>query len=179
MTPSQKQRLPAIARQSIEHGILHGRALRVDEPAFQQPGASFVTLNLDGALRGCIGSLQAYRPLVQDVAENAFNAAFRDPRFPPVTRHELPILEIHLSILSSTEPMIFNSEQDLLRQLRPGIDGLVLQEGRYRGTFLPQVWESLPEPALFLTQLKRKAGLPDHYWSESLIVERYTVESIP
>lgn len=181
MTPAQKRHLLELARRSIEYGLRHGHPLKHHESDvdLQQPGACFVTLNIDGELRGCIGSLQAHRPLADDVVENAFSAAFRDPRFPPVSTRELPALDIHISILSPTEPLHFSSEQDLLRQLRPGIDGLVLQDGHHRGTFLPQVWETLPTPEAFLSQLKRKAGLPVHHWSPTLRVERYTVESIP
>ena len=181
MTPAQKHHLLELAHWSIEHGVQTGRPLRHREsdPELCELGASFVTLNLNGELRGCIGSLQAHRPLAEDVVENAYNAAFKDPRFPPVNTRELTQLEIHISILSPSEPMHFSSEQDLLQQLRPGVDGLVLQDGFHRGTFLPQVWESLPKPADFLSQLKRKAGLPSFYWSPTLTVERYTVESIP
>ena len=181
MKPSQREHLLDLARQSIAYGVQHGRLMSHSEsdPELQQPSASFVTINLHGELRGCIGSLQAHRPLALDVVENAFSAAFRDPRFPRVTAKELPALDLHISILSPTQPMQFSSEQDLLRQLRPGIDGLVLQDGQHRGTFLPQVWESLPSPADFLAHLKRKAGLPAHHWSPAIQVERYTVESIP
>lgn len=177
----QRELLLETARASIRFGLDHGRPLPVksDDGLLQRPGASFVTLNLDGDLRGCIGSLQAHQPLLDDVAQNAFNAAFRDPRFPPVTARELDRLDLHISILSPTTPLQFSSEQDLLRQLRPGIDGLVLSDGYHRGTFLPQVWEQLPAPEEFLAHLKRKAGLPAHHWSPTLTVERYTVDSIP
>ena len=181
MQETQRQLLLQIARESIRHGLERGIPMPVssEDPELLRPGASFVTLEREGELRGCIGSLEPRQALVRDVADNAFNAAFRDPRFPPLSEREFDEIDIHISILSPTEPMHFTSEDDLLKQLRPGIDGLVLQEGRQRGTFLPQVWESLPEPVDFLNHLKRKAGLPMNYWSPSLRVERYTVESIP
>ena len=181
LNPQQKARLLAWARQAIEHGLLTREVLRPSEAdtRLNEPGASFVTLQRQGELRGCIGTLTAYQPLVDDVIQNAFSAAFRDRRFAPLTRAELSDLELHISLLSPCEPLHFRSEADLLRQLRPGIDGLVLQDGHHRGTFLPQVWEALPDPVAFLTHLKHKAGLPADYWSPSLTVERYTVDAIP
>jgi AmmeMemoRadiSam system protein A len=140
--------------------------------------ASFVTLTKGGRLRGCVGSLEAWRPLAVDVAENAFAAAFRDLRFPPVRVDEAAALEIHLSLLTSPIAMIFGSEADLLAQMQPGVDGLILQEGSRRGTFLPSVWAELPTSQLFLTQLKRKAGLPADYWSQHMRVWRYTTEVV-
>ena len=171
-----------LARASIANGLKQGRALPVKpedySPALQSPGACFVTLQIRQQLRGCIGSLEAYRPLVEDVAENAFAAAFRDPRFAPLSEAEFPRLDYHISILSPTEPLSFTSENDLLKKLRPGVDGLVLEERGHRGTFLPSVWEQLPEPRQFLAQLKVKASLPADYWSDSIRIERYTVEDI-
>jgi len=122
--------------------------------------------------------LEARRPLAEDVVQNAFAAAFGDPRFPPVTEPEVDKLDIHISVLSPLEEMHFASEADLLRQIRPGIDGLVLEDGPYRGTFLPAVWESLPDKRDFLRHLKIKAGLPPDYWSNTLRVWRYTTEMI-
>ena len=138
--------------------------------------ATFVTLELDGRLRGCIGMLDACRPLAEDVAQNARAAAFEDPRFPPLSREEFDSLEIYISVLSPPEEISFSSEADLLAQIRPGIDGLILQEGYRRGTFLPSVWEELAGKEEFLAHLKRKAGLPATYWSDSLRVFRYTTE---
>ncbi len=165
---------------SIRHGLETGTALRVDagrcEAPLGEPGASFVTLHKQGELRGCIGSLQAFRPLLTDVAENAFAAAFRDPRFAPLRVHELPDLTLDISVLSVPEPMNFDSEQDLLRQLRPHRDGLILQDGPQRGTFLPSVWEALPDAERFLQQLKLKAGLTPDHWSENIRVWRYSTE---
>lgn len=139
------------------------------------PGAAFVTLTIKGKLRGCIGSLSAYQPLRGDVAANAVNAAFRDPRFSPLTADELPETRIEVSVLSEAEPYPFTDRADALARLRPGVDGLTLEYGARRGTFLPQVWESLPEPDAFLTHLVRKAGLPDGWWSDDARLSRYTV----
>ena len=147
-------------------------------PELKEERATFVTLTIHGNLRGCIGMLEACRPLAEDVAENAVSAAFHDPRFPPLSEDEFEQLEIHISILSPPEEMIFSSEDDLLEQIRPGTDGLILQEGFQRGTFLPSVWEELPETEIFFEHLKMKAGLPAGYWSDTLRVFRYTTEYI-
>lgn len=169
-----------IARHSIAYGLQHGEAAPVTvtdySPALQEVKATFVTLTIHDALRGCIGTLQAFRPLVEDVAHNAFAAAFHDPRFPRLSRKELDRLHLHISILSTPEPIRYTDEQDLLAQLRPGVDGLILEEGYYRGTFLPQVWDSLPDPKQFLRHLKLKAGLPPDYWSKAIKMQRYSVE---
>jgi len=181
-TNEEKQILRDVAAAAIQYGLTYHAKLPLDLNKYSANlctyGASFVTLELAGNLRGCIGSLEAYQPLIKDVAENAYNAAFSDPRFPPLHQNEYQRLTKHLSILSTPEPMRFKSEADLLRQLRPNIDGLILSEGWQRGTFLPAVWESLPTPELFLQHLKLKAGLPENYWSNTLTVERYTTEII-
>jgi hypothetical protein len=173
--------LRKLAHEAVEYGLQQGGTLPIDTARYprplREPGASFVTLQKKGELRGCIGSLEAHRPLVEDVVHNAYAAAFSDPRFPPLSEHELAAVDFHLSILTPAVAMNFNSEADLLRQLRPGIDGLVLEDGIYRGTFLPSVWESLPDAAQFLQHLKLKAGLPTNYWSDTLKVSRYTTES--
>ncbi len=142
--------------------------------------ACFVSLNKDNQLRGCIGSIQAWRPLITDVAENACKAAFQDRRFKKLTKAELEKSDISLSIsvLSPQPQMSFNDEADFLSQLQPGIDGIVLQEGKQRGVFLPVVWEQLPEPEKFLSHLKRKAGLKEDYWSETIQAWRYVTEGI-
>jgi hypothetical protein len=176
-----RQQLLQVARDSIAHGLRHGRPLPVDIDAYAEtlrvPRATFVTLQEDGELRGCIGSLEAHRPLVADIADNAFNAAFRDPRFLPLRAEDLDRLDIHISVLSPPAPLHFRDEADLLTQLRPGVDGLVLSAPGHRGTFLPSVWESLSRPEDFLRQLKRKAGLAADFWSPELRVERYTTEA--
>lgn len=140
--------------------------------------ATFVTLKIDGKLRGCIGSLEAMRPLVVDVAEHAYAAAFHDQRFLAVSMAECELLDIQISLLSRLEPMDFTSEQDLMAQLRPGIDGLILERGRHRSTFLPVVWQQLTDPRSFLEHLKIKAGLPVDDWSQ-VKAWCYTTRSIP
>jgi AmmeMemoRadiSam system protein A len=180
LTASERETLLQIARHSIAYGLEYGHAAPVTpadySKSLQEIKATFVTLTIDHDLRGCIGTLQAHRPLVEDVAENAYAAAFHDPRFPRMSKEELDKLSCHISILSTPEPVKFKDEADLLAQLRPGIDGLVLEEGYFRGTFLPQVWDSLPAPKDFLRHLKLKAGLSPEYWSKTLTVQRYTVE---
>jgi uncharacterized protein len=177
-----QQQLLALAKSSIQHGLRTGKPLKInvtDYPAeLREPRATFVTLHKNHELRGCIGVLEAIRPLAEDIAENAFSAAFKDSRFPALAADEFKDLEIHLSILSPAEPVEFSSEQDLLAQLKPGIDGLILQEGQRRGTFLPSVWEQLPEPQQFLRHLKHKAGLSPDYWSGKIRIYRYRTETI-
>lgn len=145
-------------------------------PFLSDPGATFVTLKVEGELRGCVGSLQPRRPLGEDVRANAEAAAFDDPRFPPLNRDEFDALEVEVSLLSASAPISVASEGELHSQLRPGIDGVTLQWGARRATFLPQVWESLPDPREFLGHLKRKAGLPLDFWSDELAISRYTVQ---
>jgi hypothetical protein len=173
--------LRGVARDAIEYGLREGCPPRLDlaryPAALAQPRASFVTLHRWSELRGCTGSLEAEEPLVVGVARNAFRAAFSDPRFPPLVRQELEELEISVALLSALEPLAAASEQELLAKLRPGIDGLVLREGTRCATFLPAVWESLPEPREFLHALARKAGLEAGHWSASLRFERYTTEA--
>ncbi len=182
LTKPQQQLLLNIAKDSIKYGLEHNKALPIHSNNYTEelivPRATFVTLEIKQRLRGCIGMLEATRPLVVDIAENAFAAAFRDPRFPPLVVEEYVALEIHLSILSPSEAILFTSEQDLIRQLRPAVDGLIMQEGTRRGTFLPAVWQSLPEPKQFLQHLKQKTGLPMHYWSDTLKVYRYQCDLI-
>lgn len=181
LTFSERATLRTLARASIQAGLAGERlAVEIDThtPALRAPGATFVTLHVERELRGCIGTLEARDPLVLDVVTNAYSAAYRDPRFPGLTRVEFERLDLHISILSPPEPLAVESEEDLLAQLRPGIDGLILAEGQRRGTFLPAVWDALPEPRLFVQHLKQKAGLPSDYWSATLAVARYTTESI-
>lgn len=154
--------LISIGRAAIAQSVgLQAEAAAVDaQPWLKQSGATFVTLMLDGKLRGCIGSLSAVRPLDEDVAENARRAAFHDPRFPALTREEWPRCRVEVSLLSTPKPLRFADEADLLAQIRRGEDGLIFECDGKRGTFLPQVWEGLPEPRQFLDALRQKAGLP-------------------
>ena len=173
--------LRSLAARVIQDQAANGREAAPDPnayaPTLREPRACFVTLNLDGELRGCVGCLEPSASLVEEVARAAHNAAFRDPRFSPVTRHEAPRLDIHISVLSTPEPMSFVDENDLVAQLRPHIDGLIVRDGSRSGTFLPAVWDNFPDPAMFLRQLKRKAGLSMDHWSSNLVVERYVTES--
>ncbi|MDP2028185.1 MAG: AmmeMemoRadiSam system protein B [Thiobacillus sp.] len=146
-----------------------------DSPWMAALGASFVTLTQRGELRGCIGTLEAHRPLRLDVQENAVAAAFRDPRFMPLTREEFDDIRVEVSLLSPAEALAVTSEEHALAILRPGIDGVVFEYGNYRSTFLPQVWEQLPDPVEFLGYLKRKAGLSVDFWAEQVRLSRYTV----
>lgn len=182
LTGDDRRALLDVAGQSIAHGISTGGELAID--LANQPDrllarqACFVTLHVDGKLRGCIGSLEGSEPLVANVARNAWLAAFRDPRFGKLTRDEFPSLEIHISLLSPPEELHFQSEADLLSQIRPGVDGLTLIEGGRRGTLLPSVWRSVRDAHEFLAHLKKKTGLAPNYWSDTIRVERYTAESI-
>lgn len=146
------------------------------DPRLSQRGATFVTLTDRGALRGCIGSLNAHRPVGQDVEDNALGAAFRDPRFPAVQAEEWPRLRVEVSLLSDPEFMEFQSEGDVLARLRPGVDGVIFFNGCQRATFLPQVWEQLPDPQDFMAALKRKAGLPAGFWGPNVMIATYQVE---
>lgn len=162
------------ARRAIAHTLGTAPAPAAD-PRLEERGATFVTLTRNGELRGCVGSVRAQRSLGEDVVYNAVGAATRDPRFPPLTRSELDGIRIEVSLLSEPEFLDFADEAGLLRQLRPGVDGLLLFAGCRSATFLPQVWEQLNEPEAFLAALKRKAGLPVERPANNLMAARYTV----
>ena len=149
-------------------------------PELAEKGAAFVTLQKDGKLRGCIGSIVAHQPLIEDISQNAQKAAFQDPRFPRLTLDEIKTgsIHIHISVLSPQTPMTFKDEADLLSQVRPHRDGLVLQDHGRRGVFLPSVWEQLPDARNFLNHLKRKAGLPETHWSDTVQIWRYVTEEV-
>jgi hypothetical protein len=180
-TTGEREILLRIACQSIRSGLQTRQpaAITADSvPArLSARRASFVTLHAEEKLRGCIGSLEPRTSLADDVSFNAYAAAFRDPRFRPLQADELDTLSLDISVLSTPEMLDFDSESSLLGVVRPGIDGLILQEHEFRSTFLPSVWESLPDPVQFLGHLKLKAGLATDYWSASIRVWRYTTES--
>ena len=171
-----------LALDSIDHGLLHYCPIAVDSdavaPALREPGACFVTLKRNGRLRGCIGTPNAVKPLGEDLAQNAFSAAFRDPRFSPLEAKERVDLTLSVSVLSATEPLGSHSEAELLRALRPGVDGLIISDGRCRALYLPSVWETLPEPTEFLAHLKRKAGMATDHWSPSFSAWRFTAAAV-
>jgi len=164
-----------LARAAIASQFGLNRQANEDLPWLKREGASFITLKRDNRLRGCIGTLRAHRTLVEDVKANAVAAAFRDPRFTPLTADEFDGVALEISVLSALEPLRFTDEPDALRQLRVGVDGLVFQFGHHTGTFLPQVWEDFKEPAEFLAHLKYKAGLPPDFWDIEVKLSRYTV----
>jgi AmmeMemoRadiSam system protein A len=167
--------LVALARNAIgaRFGLAAAEAPR--DPDLDRRGATFVTLMQAAELRGCVGSLEPRRALSVDVSANAIAAAFHDPRFAPLAAREFELTSVEVSLLSPQEALAFADEGDLLRQLRPGVDGVVLQHGQHRATFLPQVWETLPEPRNFVAALKRKAGLREDFWARDVRAARYTV----
>lgn len=176
----QRRKLLAVAEEAIRHGVIEGEPLRLEVSSMpswaQERRATFVTVYLGGALNGCIGSLDARRPVAADIAHNAHRAAFSDPRFPPITAETLDEVTVHLAILGALEPLVADDEADLIAQVRPGIDGIVLEDGRRRGTFLPAVWKKLPEPTQFLHFLKQKAGFQPDEWPETMKIYRFEVE---
>ena len=181
LSPESDQYLLNLARQTIARAVEGQDVPSVDlvdlAEELQESGATFVTLTVEGALRGCIGSIEPSRPLAQDVQENALGAAFRDPRFPPLSAEELDKIRIELSILTSPQPLVYAGGDDLLGQLRPNVDGVIIERDWRRATFLPQVWEKLPDPVDFMSNLCKKAGLsPDDYRAPGLKVSIYQVE---
>lgn len=167
--------LLALARGAIAERLGIGSVPDSGGAWLQQPGATFVTLTQQERLRGCIGSLQAHRPLGDDVRANAVAAGFHDPRFAPLSVEEFALTRVEVSLLSPQTPIAYHGQADALAQLRPGVDGIVLEYGALRGTFLPQVWEQLREPEAFMAHLKVKAGLPTRFWDDGIRLSRYTV----
>lgn len=167
-----------VARASIQSGLKNGQPARINfngtpPAALTEFGAAFVTLKKNGQLRGCIGSVLAWRPLVEDVLDNAFKAAFKDGRFTPLTAEELPQISLSVSVLTAPSPMTITSQDDLLAQLVPHMDGLIIEDQGKRALFLPSVWDSLPDPGQFLAHLKVKAGLGAQHWSPSFQASRF------
>lgn len=181
LTDDEKKTLLRLAREALEQGVRGQRLPRLDAkempPRLMEQGASFVTLTESGELRGCIGALEAYQPLAEDVREHAVAAALEDYRFPQVQVYELPRIQIEVSYLTPQSPLEYADWQDLLVKLHPGQDGVVLRDGVRRATFLPQVWEKIPDPALFLAYLCEKMGAaPDLWKRKRLSVSIYHVE---
>jgi len=164
-----------LARASISSALGRQAEATEDAMGLHEPGACFVTLTQQGQLRGCMGSLQPHRSLLADVQANAVAAALHDTRFAPISLAELDQTDIEVSVLSPMQAMAFVDEADALAQLRPGVDGVVLAFGHHRSTFLPQVWDQLPQARDFMAQLKRKAGLPADFWDAGVHLQRYTV----
>jgi AmmeMemoRadiSam system protein A len=177
LRPDEERRLLGIARSSIAHGLRNRRPGEPDPAsiagALEQHLGNFVTLTKHEALRGCIGSIEPTHPLASGIAIAAFNAAFRDHRFSPLSENEFESVRIEISVLTPPEDIGAHNNHELLAALRPGEDGLLLEDIGYRSTFLPIVWEKLSDPAEFVRHLKQKAGLPADYWSDSLRVSRY------
>lgn len=181
LNQAEQDILLKIAREALETSVQAKRLPTIDlsalPKALQQDGASFVTLSISGTLRGCIGALEAYQPLARDVQEHAVAAALQDYRFPNVRPAELKNIEIEVSVLSPRTPLDYNGPDDLINKLRPGVDGVVLQDGPRKATFLPQVWDQLPNPEQFLSQLSLKMGAPADIWRKKpLKVYTYQVQ---
>ncbi len=181
LSPEDRQMLLKLAHETIALATQGKKPPTINlnevSEALRRDGASFVTLTEHGNLRGCIGSLEARRPLILDVRENALAAAFQDPRFPPVRANEVDDLHIEISVLSTPQRLDYDGPDDLIARLRPGVDGVVIERGWNRATFLPQVWEKLPDPHEFLQHLCLKAHLPpDAYRRGDLDVYTYQVE---
>ncbi len=177
--PAHRSTLLQVARVAII-GRLEGDASPAPpqgaHSCLSEPGASFVTLTTHGMLRGCCGSIEPSRPLLEDVWLNAQRTAFEDPRFPPLRREEAGGALLEISVLGPLEPLHVDGQQALLQALRPGVDGLLMVCGTRRATFLPKVWEKLPEPQAFLSQLKRKMGVSESFWDADLRLHRYVTE---
>lgn len=181
LTPEEQKTLLRLAREAMEYAVRGKKLPPLDlaslSPRLREAGASFVTLTIEGQLRGCIGTLEAYQPLAEDVREHAIAAALQDPRFPPVSEDELSRIQIEVSRLTRPLPLEYTDTADLLSKLRPGVDGVILRDGFHRATFLPQVWEKIPDPAAFLHNLCLKMGAsPDLWRRKHLDVMTYQVE---
>jgi hypothetical protein len=180
-SPEQRRLLLDTASRSIQHGFAHRQPWQVNLQEYptllQEIRNTFVTLYLHGEFQGCIGSLRPHAALAQDVARNAFSAAYEDHRGPALAEHNILSLKIQISVLHPPEAIAFDSEENLIAKVRPGTDGLIVEENGRTGTLLPSVWEHLPDPGDFVRHVKLKAGLPSSYWSTSIRYLRYTTEA--
>lgn len=181
LTLEEQRTLLRLAREALQHGVKHEKLPSLDESILtarlREPGATFVTLTTGGQLRGCIGALEPYQALAQDVREHAVAAALEDPRFPPVQERELSGIEIEVSRLTRPLPLEYKDANDLLSKLRPHVDGVILRDTFGRATFLPQVWEKIPDPVEFLNNLCYKMGAsPDLWRKKHLEVLTYQVQ---
>ena len=178
----EEQNLLRLAYETIEYGLKHGTQLKIDARQYssklQKFNASFTTLKVNGKLRGCIGTTEANLPLVCAVSHSAYASAFNDFRFPPILASELDQLKISISILSQTEALSFASEKDLIENIQPGTDGLILSYNNHKGTLLPVVWQAIPNKYQFISALKEKAGLPQDFWASDLQISRFTTHII-
>jgi AmmeMemoRadiSam system protein A len=171
-----------LARKTIKNRLSNSEPPRIDPETvpqkLQERLGTFVTVTIDGNLRGCIGHIIPRETLIEGIRENALNAAFRDPRFPPLTQEEFDQIELEISILTRPQELAYTDANDLLAKLRPGVDGVIIKRGYHEATFLPQVWEQLPDKKEFLTHLCLKAGLsPDSWKKEKLVVSTYQVQA--
>lgn len=177
MSVDQGHILLPLARAAIARELgIAAPTTAIETTWLQQPGSAFVTLTREGQLRGRNGTLVPVRPLREDVAANAVAAAFRDPRFKPLTAAELEMTLIEVSVLSALESLAASSEAAVLAQLRAGVDGVVFRYGHHHSTFLPEAWSQYADPAEFMAQLKYKAGLPPDFWDAAVELHRYTVD---
>ena len=177
VAPRELEALQRYAAQAVVGALTAAAAPGFDDAPrrLHEVGASFVSLRQHGRLRGCMGTLRACRALIEDVCGNARSAALEDPRFAPLTRSEIAQTTIEVAVLSALSPLAFADEADLLRQLRPGIDGVILNYGTQQATYLPGVWQQLPDRARFVAELRRKAGIAAQIAATELSVQRYTV----
>ena len=180
--PDEEQNLLSIAYETIEFGLKNGEPLKVNARKYsttlQNHSAAFTTLKCNNTLRGCTGTTEAKLPLISAVSHSAYNSAFHDSRFPPLQSSELDQLDISISILSQTEELSFSSEENLVEQIRPGVDGLLLEYDGRKGTLLPSVWDDIPDRHQFLSVVKQKAGFAKNFWANDIRISRYTTHII-
>jgi AmmeMemoRadiSam system protein A len=182
LTEEEGKHLLSVARKTIEEALSQKKEKEpldpLDSPKFSEKRGTFVTLTIDGCLRGCIGHILPQESLVNGVRINAINAAFRDPRFRPLSKNEFEKIKIEISVLTAPKALSYSDANDLLMKLRPGVDGVIVKKGYHQATFLPQVWEQLPDKNSFLTHLCLKAGLDGDIWkNEKLDVSVYQVQA--